>query len=484
MNDEKKNQYIVITIVVILLAVVACLTILFIINSKNNNDIKVKIKQIYSSDYNLTMMGDYFIGTHDSNSINVIINKKGEEIYKKDDSIHYDNFYMLKDGNYLIYSNSNNTLKTYIFDGNDLNILYTINDVSNIKPLVVVNSYQEYIVGFISVTNDSTYIYNVFDDSVVIVNDSLLVADSISEDKYIVFSEKYLVMRNNTNLMGAINYSGKVIIPYKYKNLINTYNDSFIAQNDKELYGIISDKDEVLVKFNYSVIDLYENNYLLVNKKNKMSLYNKDYESIVSFDMDYDNLLGFDLRSNMNSIKLYKAGGRYYVINNYMEDVNKTAYDKHELYVINNNAIIDTIKQVGFNVSDFIYIYDEDYNIDIYDTDFNLLFNVKLDNVSKINEITYVSNKIIKVTYINDKEKETYKYYDLDGNEARFGLGELVLKSTDYLAYMRNNGNNIDFSIVDNNDIELDSITGNNMEINGNYLIVDNSIYEIVKKGN
>ena len=266
MDNEKKTQYTIITIVVLLLLVVIAVTILFVIREKQTDSLKVKINQIYLSDYKVKPMGEYFIGTYNDQTISVVIDKEGKEVYKSVEDIYYDNIYLLKDDNYLIYNTKDNNLNVYIFDKQKISLLYSVSNVNNIKPIIYKNSYQEYIVGFVRVTDKDTYLYNVKDDKVVVIKDALLVGDSINEDKYYANSNKYLIMKNKDNLMGAIDYQGNVVIPYKYKNMINTYNDSFIVQNNKDLYGIISNKDEELIDIKYKVIDLYENYYLVVNK--------------------------------------------------------------------------------------------------------------------------------------------------------------------------------------------------------------------------
>ena len=239
MDNDKKTQYTVITVVVLLLLVVIAVTILFIINANKENSLKVKINQIYSSDYKLTAMGDYFIGTYNDKTISVVINNSGEEVYKTIEDIPYDNIYLLKDDNYLIYNTNDNNLNVYIFNGEEIKTLYSIKNVNNIKPIIYKNSYQEYIVGFVSVTETDTYLYNINDGNVVIIKDALLVGDSINEDKYYAFSNKYLVMKNADNLMGAVDYSGNLVIPYEYKNMKNTYNDSFIEKKMIKIYMVL-----------------------------------------------------------------------------------------------------------------------------------------------------------------------------------------------------------------------------------------------------
>ena len=481
MDNEKKTQYTIITIVVLLLLVVIAVTILFVIREKQTDSLKVKINQIYLSDYKVKPMGEYFIGTYNDQTISVVIDKEGKEVYKSVEDIYYDNIYLLKDDNYLIYNTKDNNLNVYIFDKQKISLLYSVSNVNNIKPIIYKNSYQEYIVGFVRVTDKDTYLYNVKDDKVVVIKDALLVGDSINEDKYYANSNKYLIMKNKDNLMGAIDYQGNVVIPYKYKNMINTYNDSFIVQNNKDLYGIISNKDEELIDIKYKVIDLYENYYLVVNKNNKMAVYSREYEQIVDFKLNYDSLLDFDLRSNFNSARLFRAGGRLFVVNNYMEDENKTEYEKHNVYVISNGKVSETINELGFNINNLIYLYDKDYNVKVYDTDFNLLFTVKLDEVKKINKISLVSNNIININYVLNNEEEANKYYDKLGNEVTFNEGELVYRNDEYVAYIKDNKT---LNVLDNEGNLLDSISGSKITVKGNFAIVDNGIYEIVKKEN
>ena len=173
-----------------------------------------------------------------------------------------------------------------------------------------------------------------------------------------------------------------------------------------------------------------------------------------------------------------------------MEDENKTEYEKHNVYVISNGKVSETINELGFNINNLIYLYDKDYNVKVYDTDFNLLFTVKLDEVKKINKISLVSNNIIKLelenkiiqfNYVLNNEEEANKYYDKLGNEVTFNEGELVYRNDEYVAYIKDNKT---LNVLDNEGNLLDSISGSKITVKGNFAIVDNGIYEIVKKEN
>lgn len=482
MENEKRNRYIVIFVVLLLLIVVIAFAIYAIVNSKKDNDklVNVTIKQIYSSDYTLNNIDNsYFIGAYGDKTIDVIINSEGHEVFKGLGDFKYDAIYKMKDERYLIYSNIDNKFITYIFDGTDIKKFYEIDDVSYIKPIIYKGIDNSYIIGFASMVEDDLYLYNLTSSGILVINDSSLVGDYNDNGIYYTYNENYLIVKNNDNLMGVININGETVIDYKYNNIVNTYDESFIAVNTKGKYGILDKNNEILIKFKYKAIDYYRDYYLLVNTSNKMALYSKDYKKITGFDMNYDSLLEYDLRSDYNSINLYKVDGKIVVLNNYLEDKNGIEYDKHNLYLIDGKKVVKKIQQVGFGTGEIIYTYDREYNVDIYDNQFNLLFKFKLDNIKKIENISYVSNNIIEVKYLNKDDKVKELYFDMEGNEVEFGLGELVIKNVDYYGYLKNNKDGQVLTLYDLEGNYLDDITGSNIKIFDEYLLIDKSIYKI-----
>ncbi|MGN1372030.1 MAG: hypothetical protein ACI4XM_07155 [Candidatus Coprovivens sp.] len=482
MENEKRNRYIVIIVVCVLLLIVFLFAIYAFFKIRNNDEklLNVRINQLYSSDYNLNNIDNtYFIGTYDNNTIDVIIDNLGHEVYKSIEEFKYDSMYKMKDGKYLIYSNNNNKLITYTFDGKEINKFYEIDGVSLVKPILYKGINDSYIIGFASMVDDDLYLYNLNNSGILVINDSSLVGDFNDNGIYFTYNENYLVVKNNDNLMGVVDTLGNVVIDYKYYNIINTYDDSFIAVNDKNKYGIIDKNDEALISFKYSVIDYYNDYYLIVDTKNKMALYSNKYEKITDFDMNYDSLIEFDLRSSFNSINLYKVDGKVVVVNNYLEAKNGIEYDKHTLYIIDGNNIVKKINQVGFDFNDVLYTYDDEYNVSIYDNQFNVLFEFKLDNVKKIDKIFYASRDVICVSFINNKEEIEKKYFDSNWKEVPFGLGELVIKNTYYYGYLKENKDGQVLTLYDLDGNYLDDISGNKINIYDDYIIIDNSIYQI-----
>ena len=124
--------------------------------------------------------------------------------------------------------------------------------------------------------DNNLYLYGLDSRGIVVVNDTKIIADEYSNGIYYTYNEKNIVVENIDNLYGVISLDGNVLIDYKYKDIINSYNDTFIAKNKKDKYGIIDKNNQELVEFKYKVIDQYDSYYLFVNKKNKMALYDNN----------------------------------------------------------------------------------------------------------------------------------------------------------------------------------------------------------------
>ena len=486
MAESEKNKKTLVFIIVILLFFVLGVACYIVSFSKNNDsEINLKINQIYSSDYELTCIDNqYFIGSYEKNKIDVIVDNNGTEIYKGNEDIYFDGIYKLKDERYLIYNNRNNMLVTYIFDGNNVEKYYEIKDVSYVKPIIYTSTNKEYIVGFASMIDNNLYLYGLDNSGIIVVPSVSIVGDNSNSDAYYIYNEKYLVVMNTDSLYGVITLNGQLVIDYKYKDIIGNENDTFIALNKNNKYGILNKNNEVIVNFNYKVIDKFDTYYLFVNSNNKMALYDNDYKRITKYEMEYNTLIEYSLRSESNSISLYKVNGKIAVINNNLEDFNGTEYDKHKAYIIDNGKILKKIEQIGFGYDNIVYSYDKNFNIKIYNSDLNLLFEVQLDNSIKIEEISSVDSNTIKIKYLDKNEKEHKVYYDLNGKEKTFKLGDLYIKDMYYRGYIKSKDGVKTLTLYDLENNELSSIYGDNIRVYDKYLIVDNSIYRIEVKEN
>lgn len=484
MEKEKWNQIIVIAIILSLLIAVAAFVMyaFWIHKNKTSEQVRVKISQIYSSEYKLTALDtSYFIGTYDDHKISVIIDNTGQEVYKGMEDIYYEQIYKMKDGNYLIYNNLDNTLNTYIFNGKEVSSFYKIDNVSYVKPILYQSEETVYIVGFASMTDDDLYLYALDNSGIVVVEGVSLVGDATMDGAYYTYQENRLVVKKNDGLMGVIDFSGKVILDYQYKNIMNTYSDSFIVQNQKEKYGILDKNGETILKSIYQAIYSFPHYYIVVNSNNKMALYDQDYHDLTGFQMQYDSLIPFDLRSNVNSVQLYEINGKVAVVNNYLEGIHKTEYEKHNLYLIDDNGeIVKNIKQIGFDCKKTLYTYDKDYHISLYDSSFEVIREIPLENVSKIEEVLSISDRITQVKYENVDGEKNVRYFQEDGKEIDLDLGENLVYKDLYRLFLKEGEDSLELAIYDSSLQVMDRLSGEHIEVKGEYIIADNSIYKIL----
>ena len=120
-GNERNKRTLVIVVVLLLLCVLVFAGCSLSLSSDKSANIDLKINQLYSSDYELSWIdNNFFIGSYESNRIDVIIDGSGNEIYKGELNIYYDGIYKLKDERYLIYDNNEGNLTTYIFDGKNI----------------------------------------------------------------------------------------------------------------------------------------------------------------------------------------------------------------------------------------------------------------------------------------------------------------------------------------------------------------------------
>ena len=480
MQDENKSQAFVIGVVIVLLILVVFAAIITALKSKNQYESKidVKFKQVYSSEMKLSNLGDdYFIGSLEDKMINSIIDKNGQEVYHMPQDLYYDGFYKTKDDKYLFYNVSNNKLLTFYFNGNGVQYVFDINDVSYAKPIVYKHGTQEFLLGFFSKQEDDLFLYMLNNTGIIVLKNTSLLGDYNDEGIYYSNSSKYLIVKNNDGLVGAINLEGKVVIDYKYKDLLNTFDNTFIAVNKKNNYGIIDVNLEKKLDFKYKAISLNNYGYLIIDMNNKMAFFDREYKKVTGFEMDYNTLLDYDLRSSVNSMNIWEIGNNYAVVNNYLEGNNKTEYSYHDLYFIKNGKISDKIKQIGFSSNGLIYSYDKNYNISIYDIDFNVKETFKLNDAKKILDLYSLNDNKIVVKYTNNDDKLFYVVYN--GNSLNeFIYGDLKMKTNDYYIYCKDN----ELVIYDTDFNKSSSIKGENFIINKNTVIADNSIYLIDEK--
>ena len=464
--ENQKNKILLISTIIVLLLSVGAIFIYLGLDSKNKEK-KLKIEQLYISDYDLYFLGDnYFYGTY-NNKIGVIIDNKGKEIYKNNNGITYDNIYELQNGNFLIYNNIDNELHTYIFDGTKIDSYYNIKEVSNIIPILYTKDDKQYLISFAEQKDNNLYLYNLDNKGIIVLQDTIL---TNIKDGYKTNNSNSIIIKKN-NKYGVVDLEGNILIEEKYPYLESDSNGNYIAKNEKNNYGIINKNNETILKFNYKLITESNSYYLVVNTNNKLSLYDKNITDLLNFKMNYND-------TESLSYKLYKIDNNLIIINNVNEKNNKYKY--HNLYYIKDNKIEKTITQYGFNKNELIYTISDKNIVTFYDYKMNEIDNLELDPKIEITNIEKINNKIKRLTYIED-EKEKTKYYNEDNEEVEESYGTKILETSTYLVY-RNDKEKEDLTIYDLDGNKITDVNGDKIRIKNNYLIIDKGIYKIEMK--
>ena len=469
MDDTKRNQMILITIIVLLLFFVIGFTIYSVVSNKNkSNEFSVKFKQIYSSDYDLRILNDnYYVGLYDG-KINVFIDNEGKEVYRTNVEVPFTDYFDLDKDNNLIVNVEDEVITLNLFDGNKLELYDVISDIKYAKPLLDKN-YN--ILAFVEIKESGFDFYDVKNKEVRHIKDYVFASDgkSSSKDYYFTYNDNYIVVKKG-DYYGVIDFYGKEVIPCKYKDIKGIGNDQFIAQDKKGNYGLIS-FDKELIKFNYKVIYYRKGYFLLVDKNNKMALYDEEFNDLTGFKMDYDSLIEYNLRSDINSIRLEVIDDYVYIINNNLEDINKTEYEEHTMYLF--NGVLNKFDEYGVYIDDDIYLYDDEYNLVIYDMNMNELGRFKL-NASKIFDISKINDYIMEATYDYEDGLKTSKYYDYSGKELEYDYGKTVIKADNYIGCLSSNSKVL--SIVYKGEL-IEELIEEDIRMNGNTIVTKNSLY-------
>ena len=409
-----------------------------------------------------------------------LFNSNGKIVYEFNNPLKFNNVYNTKDNNYVITYNEENLLELYLFDGKYVNPLYTHDEAPYVKPIIYKNNDVSYLIGFTFNHDNNLYIYNVETKKLITLEDKVLMADSFKDNTYYTNNNNYLVFKDKNNYQGIIDLNGNVVIEPIYNNINTLSNSNFIVKNQKNQYGIIDRYNNILINCDYKVISQFDEYYLIVNNKDKMALYNNDYKQITDFAMNYNQTILYDYRGDQTSIYLYKVDDNIIVINNYLELDNKIEYSYHNMYLIKNNEIKNTIEQISFNNKNIIYTYDKNNKLIIYDKHFKTLKEITLENINKINSFSYINNNLIELQYESEGLKKIY--YDQNYNPINTNMSDIILKNSKYYITLEKKDNLNLLTIFDSDNNPLDNIFGNNIKINGEYLIIDNNLYEIMVK--
>lgn len=414
-NDENKELLFRTILAIVLLIAVLILGIYFIFSIKNKNkeDETPKIPSIpqIKEDFESTTLNSYrkynnkislndnneiILSSNDENISHYVIGKFGSIFnsmlpsYIIKEKVKYKNYEVIYKDNYFYYID----LKNNIISDN----------YKNITPLKRNNEYS-----YLILYNDNQYyLLNLETDELKELDSNIISIEYTDEhninNNNFINNNDYLVVINKDKKYGLIDYTGNIIIDFKY-DYLKTYinNNSFIAKINNK-YGIINDKQEIVIDFeNDNILYFYDlNKYSIFIKNNKLGIYYND-KLVVNYKLDYPF-------NNENAIS--------YIVNNdnlYLT-VLSGLYDETVNYIIDKNGIQNTSKTTfeplidNNNELKFFYTIEEINNeskITYYDLDYNSLYTIQVPYKNTNDDfiiIDLIKDNISSIKYTSKKE--------------------------------------------------------------------------------
>lgn len=450
MNQNKKNRIVITITTIIMLLAVTIISVTLFIESKKDND-SITMRQLYVSDNELRHLIDDYFYTKTSNDTTIIKADKYE--INIPFLLNYDNIYKLVDGKYVLYQNKDNHFTCYIFDGKELKQIYDLNE--ELEPLIFNENNKTYLIGF-KKHNEKLLYYPVTSTEGIELTDI---------DDIIAVNKDYYLIKNN-NKYGIMDTEGNIIIKPIYNNIEIANNNIFIVQNNKKLYGIIDNNEKIIITFKYNYITKKDKYYLIVNSSNKLALMDESLNTIIDYQMNYNQL--------PNSLDLYENDNKLFIINNKNEKNKNIKYQYHNMYVIENKKIKETIdEEQVFGSNNYLY-YIKNNNLLSYDN----VANLKINNASEpIINAKKINDNLIEITTY-DGTNEKHKYFDKQFKEIIINNKDIIYNDENILIFSENDS----LLITDINGNEKKHIKDTNILYNGKYVIIENCLYKIIFK--
>lgn len=395
------------------------------------------------------------------NIIGTSLNKEMEvvnNIYIKDDMIlNEDNsqtYYFEYKDNKLVYdklinreSNLKYTLKEK-YDG----VYYLINNQTKKESFEFINyieiKNEKDILYYILKTEERIHILNVSTDKIIDLDKKIIDFGNIFNMDDELISDKYLVAKNDEKKYGIIDYSGKIIIDFKY-DALDINKENFIFRSNNKV-GVVDNTGKILIENKYDMLFAYKDKYLsilngkygIIDNNGKQILehkYNMATKRLDHIALEIDGKIGIftDKLILEPTIELSdKTKLSSYIFNN---NIHIITNDK--TYVINNGKIIKTIDKKLYTVLidgkegvySNKYLYSRETNgmkskFEIYDTNYNMHYSFEISeeannnyimssNISTTSEKKYSVNITLNPQIDNlERINKTYAY-DFDNKK-------------------------------------------------------------------
>ena len=184
-------------------------------------------------------------------------------------------------------------------------------------------------------------------------NNGKNIEDSEYTSKYQIDNTEYKITINKNNKYGVINNKDEVIIPNIYNYIGYLTNNYFVVSTENGKNGIVNDKGEIILEKKYDTIQKLDNCDLIevnIIDTNTVSLYNKNIEKKLQMN-------NATIKEYSEYVKIYSKDELKYINFNGEEKSSKEILPDNNLYIDVKNGKWGFIDKQGNVIVD--YLYDE-----------------------------------------------------------------------------------------------------------------------------
>ena len=305
-------------------------------------------------------------------------------------------------------------------------------------------------------------------------------AYAINYNEFIQGSKEYKnEIKCENHKCKVINQDGKVIldgyddIQYKKEAVISEF---FVKKNGK--WGIINEKDEILLDFQFESLDDYEDKYIIAKKDGKLGLLEDGtYKQIFPFEFNYLKRIsnGNFLISKDENIGLFDVKGEQLIPFLYDSIVLQSINIKPIQYTVSKNLkqgvvdekgkIIVPIKYDNIDHQNCAIITKNDYKFGLYDNKGKKLYDTKYKDIvvsceEELVELSKNGEDYIKHFFSKEAEAEFKKFQEEfnkpyvekepDSTPVPNAGIAIIKKTQNGYIFVDNNGKQLNDSVFDN----------------------------------
>lgn len=215
------------------------------------------------------------------------------------------------------------------------------------------------------------------------------------EDTLYSASSKYMTASLNGKY-GVIDASEKTIVPFNYLQIEQIPNRDVIKVKTNSGYGLINNKNQVLLDARYDSIEVYDNYTITVDQSGILRILNNKYESL--FTGTKKMKTGDSVGNNVvRTSKRINKDWNLLKYENMLADESDAAY--YVIFGVTNGKIKEFL---GYRDSDIVYNSPTNYGYVALRTDTDILIYDGIVERSKVNISDYPMTEVNNFIYLND----------------------------------------------------------------------------------